>query len=244
MIVLKQLFAPCGLIWLGLMVNVLTLWRLRRWKLLGWNAALLMAYTVLGNVWLGGVVVSSLNARYSDVNSLDCGQFDAVCVLGGATSSSPHGRAQLNSAGDRVMLGARLYLTGRTSQLICTGHTTRSSSRDPAEECAEIWQDLRMPDSAVTQLRGTNTQEEMRELLHAVEKHKWKRVGLVTSCWHMPRAMEHATSVGLELVPLPASVSRERPQWSFLFHTIPQAHGLQLHQIALKEIAGMAATFR
>lgn len=236
--VLKQLIAPCGLVWLGLMLTTWLSWRACKRVLFACNLALLLAYTVLGNPWLGATALSRLDSRYSSIDSFAGEPYDAVCVLGGGTFTSRHGHAQLNSQGDRVMLGARLYLTGRTKVLVCTGRFGSSSFPDPADEYAEIWRDLNIPAEAIIQVGGRNTVEEIAEIERIAQQHGWKRVGLVTSSWHLRRAMAHANSRGLRLEPLPAAASSKSPTWSFRDHTVPQAKGFLANQFAFKELLG------
>ena len=200
--------------------------------------ALVLAYTAFGNPWIGQTLLSSLDSRFTRIDPFAGGAYDAVCVLGGSTFRSPLGRAQLSSGGDRVMLGARLYLTGRTRLLVCTGGDGDDSSPDPADECAEIWRDLKIPAEDIIRVGGSNTIEEIDEIQRIAGEHEWTRVGIVTTGWHMRRAMAYAKSRNLELEPLPAAVSGRSPAWSLRYDTIPQARGFLASQYAIKEILG------
>lgn len=234
----KQLLAPCGLIWLGLIAAAWLALRSRRRRLLVANLILLAAYTLCGNVWLGQTFVSWLNREHAEIDPYAGGPYDAVCVLGGGTCRAPHGKPQLSASGDRLMLGARLYLTGRTDLLVATGRIQVGPRRDLAGETAEIWGDLGIPAEAILRLGGRNTFEEIEEIRLAAAVHQWKRIGLVTSCWHLRRAMALAEAKGLSLDPLPASVPRHRPGFRLLYHLIPQAQGFLAHQLAWKEVLG------
>ncbi|MEN9576605.1 MAG: hypothetical protein RL514_4460 [Verrucomicrobiota bacterium] len=234
----KALFAPVGLVWLALMALAWYSRRTGHRRLFWAHMALLLAYTVLGNAWVGGKTLAAFRSGFEGVDTFASGKFDAVCVLGGGTSTAPHGRAQLGQGGDRVVLGARLLLTGQADKLVCTGRS--AMGRAPAEECAEIWGDLQIPAERIVQLGGRNTEEEIQALAGAVKEHGWRRVGVITAAWHLPRVMQLAREQSLELVPLPAPLWDAQVRWSFREHLIPSATGFFQTQLALKELLGRA----
>ena len=133
---------------------------------------------------------------------------DVIVVLGGGTSSGP-GRAQAGESGDRVLYAAQLYLQGQTAHLITTGEaqTVRGVQRPgPAQETVEIWTQLGIPASDISTLPGLNTYQEMLALKPALDA-DWsgRRVGLLTSATHLPRALRLAADQGLtDLIPLAA----------------------------------------
>ena len=105
-----------------------------------------MMYTVLGNEWIASELSGANESDYVDVDPWAEASYDVVCVLGGGISQSSHGYLYLNRGGDRVMLAARLYFRGRTSQLIATGESRDDSGPDPADSCFQIWRDLNIPE--------------------------------------------------------------------------------------------------
>lgn len=232
----RALFTPVGWVWLALMALA---WYARRTghRRLCWaHVGLLIAYTVLGNAWVGGRMLAAYRSGFERVDTFASGKFDAVCVLGGGTSTAPHGRAQLGQGGDRVVLGARLLLTGQADKLVCTGRS--AVGRAPAEECAEIWRDLQIPAERIVELGGRNTAEEIQALAGAAKEHNWRRVGVISAAWHLPRVLELAREQSLELVPLPAPLWDAQPGWSVREHVIPSATGFFQTQLALKELLG------
>lgn len=235
---IKALFAPVGIIWLVLMALAWAARRAGHRRLFWAHVGLLMVYTGLGNAWVGGSMLAGFRSGFEQVDSHAGGKYDAVCVLGGGSSTTSHGRAQLGQGGDRVMLGARLFLTGQTEKLVCTGRP--AVGRAPAEECAEIWRDLQIPAERIVQLGGRNTAEEIQAIAAAVQEHGWRRVGVITAAWHLSRVMELARERQLELVPLPAPLARDTVKWRFREHLIPSATGFFQTELALKELLGRA----
>ena len=167
-----------------------------------------------------------------------------MIVLGGGTTTAPDGRGQLSRAGDRLRVAARLFHAERTPQLVVTGEHIAEISPgdgDPCQESAEILGQLLVPKDQIIQLPGRSTFEEIAAVAEWSERHpEFRRLGLITSAWHMPRALRLAEARGLELEPLPADFCGHRRPWTIL-SAIPNADGVILTQLALKEVlAGLA----
>ncbi|MCR9292358.1 MAG: YdcF family protein [bacterium] len=145
---------------------------------------------------------------------------DAIVVLGGGTNEG-RTRAQASSAGDRVLYAAQLYHQGLARKLITTGESIRNIFGDdlpnPSEQTTEIWTRLGIPETDIDTLPGINTFKEIEALAGAFRGElAGKRVGLLTSATHLPRAMRLAKAQGLsELVPLPADFRGVRLQYKF-----------------------------
>lgn len=122
-----------------------------------------------------------------------------------------------------MILAAQLYHQNITGQFICTGQriaTMNSSGVDPAETSRDILLNLGVPHSAIEISEGRNTSEEMQGLSKRFHD-PTERIGLLTSAWHLPRAMRLAQRNGLNPVPIPAN-----------FHSTVIAEGLTAGQIA------------
>lgn len=139
--------------------------------------------------------------------------FDYIVVLGGGTSVAPDGRAQLDCAGDRVGLAATLYLTGKTKNLVTTGDNlimtgglsgTFRPSDDPSIQTKQIWTKLGIPSDAISELDGQNTSSEIKSLHQHTEYWLGKRCGILTSAFHLPRAMRLAERAGVIALPIAA----------------------------------------
>ncbi|MCP4096026.1 MAG: YdcF family protein [Planctomycetaceae bacterium] len=208
---LTSLVMPIGLVWVGL-ITLTYLLLISRQKILGFlSLGCLLAITLGGNQFASNYLAYSLEAPFSQIDIAQIPTLDAVIVLGGGTSSTYNNRAQLGMAGDRVATAARLYHSGQVKKIICTGSQSfRASPEDlhPREEAKLILTEFGIPASAVILLEGDNTSQEMNSLKSWIPEHinsPQPRVGLITSAWHLKRALRLAKSQGLEFEPIPSN---------------------------------------
>lgn len=235
--VIALLVLPTGLVWLGLMVLVgwPGLNRLGRWV----AAVVLVIYTLAGNAWIGGGLLARLEAPYTAL-VVPAEPFDAICVLGGGSSPTPDGGAQLGPAGDRVIVPARLFLAGKTRHLVASGVsvTDIGGSRSLADDTATVWRELGIPDTAVTRLSNPRTTaEEIVAYKKLIEANGWKRVGICSSAWHLRRVELICRKEGVGMIPVAADFLSGPLPWTPLY-TVPQSRGFQNVQRALWEFLG------
>lgn len=157
---------------------------------------------------------------------------DYVVVLGGGTTMGPD-RAQLGSSGDRVMRGAQLYFEGYTNQLITTGESIEGLGGKkipgPAEQTVELWTKIGIPRADIVTMPGINTYQETKALAEAVLSGPLqdKRIGLVTSATHLPRAIRLAKSHGIEgLYPIPADFRSRQSNYYTIMDFLPSSGAL------------------
>lgn len=237
-----RLIMPTGALWaLGYLVVLVS--RRRGAKTSArWGLAFWLTLTVVGNHWLGGVLLGWLESDYITVKP---SKMDAVWVLGGGTAESPAGGVQLGPSGDRVARAARLYHAGHTPLLVASGTAIagldQPEPRDLTEETATLWKQMGIPEAAIVQIRGShNTRTEMQDLAREAPARGWQKVGLVTSGWHLRRAMAHAPSVqGVEIIPLGADWRGGPPTFS-LAGLVPDGHGFYAVRLAAWELVGAA----
>jgi uncharacterized SAM-binding protein YcdF (DUF218 family) len=234
---------PAGLVWLGLLALARILAQRAARPLAVAALALWLLYTLAGNVWFGSVVQTWLQRGYGTLDPFGQGRFDAVLVLGGGVEVGDDGSPTLTAAGDRVVLAVRLYRAGRTPLLLTTGPyllLPGGVAASSAAATALIWRQLGVPEQGIVLLEGPRTTtDEVLALKTAVAERGWRRVGLLTSAWHLPRAMRLCRRYGVEAVPLPAdAVGTPPPRLRFL---VPQQDGFQSVQTACWETLGALA---
>lgn len=235
--VIGLLVLPAGLVWLGLLL--LVGWPgLNRWgRILA--ALVLVIYTLAGNPWAGAWLLGKLESPYAAMTR-PAEPFDAICVLGGGSSSTPGGDPQLGPAGDRLIVPARLFLSGKARHLVTSGLSVTDirGSRSLADDTASVWLELGIPETAITRLSTPRTTaEEIRAYKEIVAANSWKRVGVCSSAWHLRRVENLCRKEGLEMIPVPADFLSAPLPWTPMY-AVPQARGFQNVQKALWEYLG------
>lgn len=235
---------PMGLLWLFLLARtVLSAGRgdsRGAWRV----GALAVAFTIIGNEPLGQALMERLEAPYQ-ADPFSEAPFDAIIVLGGGAKAGPHEHHELGPAGDRIFLGARLLLAGKTPTLVTTGSPIDGfqGAFDGVAATARLWAEVGVPASAIVQVGQTRTTaEEAVACANLIAQRRWRRVGLISSAWHLRRAealFGRTNSSGATIVALAAD-HRGVPSWEGLYSLVPVGNGAWLQQKAMWEIIGAA----
>jgi uncharacterized SAM-binding protein YcdF (DUF218 family) len=234
---------PAGLVWLGLLAFSRVLAQRVGRPFAGAALALWLLYTVAGNAWFGSAVLARLQRGYSALDPFDQGQFDAVLVLGGGVDARDDGKPMLTAAGDRVVLAVRLFRAGKTPKLVTSGpylSLPGGGATSTAAATAALWRQLGVPEESIVLLEGPRTTtDEVLALKTAARERGWRRVGMLSSAWHLRRAMGLCRRYGVEVTPLPSDAVRlpqVRLRW-----LVPQDIGFFQVQAACWELLGALA---
>ncbi len=164
------------------------------------------------------------------VDTLELGGCDAVVLLGGGMGAHEAcGRAEMFSAADRVWEAARQWKAHDNGNLKLT-----LSGGGVELSTVPLLKDLGVDEKALVFFpEARNTEEEARMIAAA----GLKRVHLVTSAWHMPRARMLFERAGLEVIPAPTDYEMhycaELPLQCKDF--FPSADALWRNSVAVKE---------
>ena len=239
---LALLVMPAGLAWLLLAGLAGVAWARRRRGTALATAAAWLLYTLAGNVWLGSALLAGLESRIPvrDLATLP-GVFDAVFVLGGGTTLGSDGRPQLGSGGDRLVLAAQLFAERKALRLIASGTSIAGldQERDLAQETVTLWRAMGVPAEVIGAIPtpAVNTRQEIAAYKRMVDERHWRDVALVSSAWHLPRALALCAQAGLSVTPLGADRRGRLPSWS-PYYLIPQSCGFEAVQAACWEHLG------
>lgn len=243
--IVTVLAMPTGIIWLLMLVAVLAARRARRFDLMLAIAVPWTALTLLANSFVVDSLARTLEQPFRSVRPLQSEPMDAVVVLGGGTLTGGNGRIQGNTSGDRIILAAQLYHAEIAPRIICTGRRIDELApdrKDPAEESQAILISLGVPEDRIQLLDGRNTSEEMKSLGQMFGNGDAK-VGLVTSAWHLPRALRLANRNGFTPTALPAdfisAFDGQKTTAKIILDCLPQDGSLWASSRLLKEHLGM-----
>jgi uncharacterized SAM-binding protein YcdF (DUF218 family) len=238
---LPRLLMPAGALWL--ILSALACWQLSRDERVGrWLAAVSLLFWASHNNVIATSCVGMLEAGYAWPD--EGVKLDAMLVLGGGTSEAPHG-VQVSSSGDRIVTAARLYHRGVAPRIVVGGRAVGALSssgrkRELGADARRLLVELGVPDEAVVVHHGgRNTREEVAALSDLVSERGWKRVGLLTSAWHLPRAMRNAERAGLDAIPVPADFRGQPTAWNVV-EILPSAAGGYNMRLAAWEAVGIA----
>jgi len=236
--VVGRLLMPAGLVWLVLSLLTVIAVMTGQWRRGAVMLAVTVLYTAAGNIWLGAALVRRIEAAVPAVDIAQQERFDAVCVLGGGTDRDAQNRPQLGQGGERVVHGARCFFSGKTPLLVTMGSGLDGQDRDLAAETKTLWLGLGIPEAAIITVPGpTITRDEIRALHALATERGWTRVGLVSSAWHLPRALRHAAALDFAVTPLPChSLGGSAPAW--FLHLIPHHDGFERTHTATWEWLG------
>lgn len=235
-----MLCMPAGLLWLGL--GLAALWAFRRGLrfLGGFLVLLFVGLGLAGNPQVGAWMMGRLEATIPALPQ-EGAPLDALFVLGGGSDVDEQGRPKLGPCGDRIAEAARLWQAGRTRRLVASGMSDNDPKgrRDLAADTRDIWMGLGIPASAILCLKEPCfiTRDEIRAYQRLKLQEGWQRVGLLSSAWHLPRAMALARQAGLEVVPVPSDRQGRIPRFQ-MWHLVPQQEGFVKTQLACWEMLG------
>ena len=220
------------------------------------RAGLSLALLCLGGLWavstpwVAWALALPLESRHPPVPAAASPAADAVLVLGGAMQAArPPGQPHLGfgSAADRVWHAAALYRAGKARWVLVSGGN-KPGDEDvvpEAEAMAVVLRALGVPASALRlEGRSRNTRENAQLSLALARQVGAKRVLLVTSALHMPRALAVFQGVfaGSGVTMIPAATDAEalgdEPRgWAAW---LPDARSLEWSSRSVKEVLGLA----
>lgn len=168
---------------------------------------------------------------------------DAIVVLGGTVGVRRHPRVvpELLSGGQRLLHGARLYRSSRAPLVVLSGGNTFGSDTLEQEATAalQIMIEFGIPESAITiEARSRNTYENAVETARLLKSKGLRRILLVTSASHMPRAMAVFRSQNIDSIAQPTQIVSVDTEVPVVLRWIPDAEHLYHTQLAIKEYLG------
>lgn len=233
--------APLGAGWLLGVAGLL----LRRFRPRLGTAVLVLG---LGLLWAfgSGAVSDRLLARLEKAYPIpaESVRADAALVLAGTVdvARSTPDRVELYDRTERIIEGARLVKRGRARWLVISG-----GSGDPlrpevaeAEHLAALARELGVsPSVTLLEEKSRTTAENARLSASLLKQHGIGRFFLVTSAFHMPRAVACFRKLGLDPVPYPVDF-RAWPDRRQMYRYTPTAPALAGATLAVHEYIGYA----
>jgi len=194
--ILPSFLLPLGLTLVLLLVG----WRTRRWIWVGAAAALLYLASIFP---VSRLLLHSLEQSYPELSVRDCPRAGAIVVLSGFCAEDRGADKVMNfgEASERFEAGALLWKAGCGERLwvmhdgeeFGAGRLRRELEQRGVELVAGI--DVLGPVG--------NTADEARRVRSEAQKEGVTSIILVTTAWHMPRAMQLFRRTSLKITPFP-----------------------------------------
>jgi uncharacterized SAM-binding protein YcdF (DUF218 family) len=235
---LPLLFLPVGV---SALLVVFALWRKKRWPVL---VALALLYACSMPL-TGDRLAGWLESRHPAVAVAQAGPADAIVVLGGilGPAAAPGLVPNFTDTVERFEGGVELAQAGRAPWLVFTGARTpvRHGVRVEGEELRALAIRRGVPaEKILVTDYVANTADEARVVAGLMQQRGWKKIILVTSAWHMPRAawLFRRAGVDAEAFPVDFRCDTQRPLvWNDL---LPKIDALANTENMLRECYGYA----
>jgi uncharacterized SAM-binding protein YcdF (DUF218 family) len=206
--------------------------------------AALALLAIFGAPDVADALLHSLERQYPDRGIEAMPAAEAIVVLGGVIHmpSAQHGHSALLDPSDRLLEALRLYRAGKAPLVLCSGgnNPVFAANRPfpEAKIACQLLEEWGIPEQAVLlEDQSENTQENAAFSYRLLQARGIRRILLVTSAVHMPRAMAAFRKAGFEATPAPADF---RTGWGSPFlGWLPNSNALQRSESALREWLGL-----
>jgi uncharacterized SAM-binding protein YcdF (DUF218 family) len=219
-------------------------WKRRRLalRLLIAAVVLLLAFA---SEFVSKALVRSLEGQYQD-SGLDVSPAQAIVVLGGTIRmpTTRHHLTGLIDPSDRLLAAFRLYRAGKAPLVFCTGgrNPLGGTGRTPESIwMARLLEEWNIPSTAIQiEGRSINTHENAILSFQILAPLGIRKILLVTSAMHMPRAAGAFRKAGFEVIAASADFHSGWGEGYFLEKWLPSAKSLVDSHTALYEWLGIA----
>lgn len=205
----------------------------------------LVLLAIAGFSPLGNLLIYPLESRFPPWDAAR-GAPDGIIILGGPIDtdlSAAHGSAVVRTAGDRIIDGAALARKYPDARIVYTGGSANLLSNDAKEGdyAAALLESLGVDKSRVIIERmSRNTQENAQFTKALVAPKPGERWLLVTSGFHMPRAVGLFRKAGFAVEPYPVDW-RVGGEGDLLSFSGVALDGLSRTDTAMREWIGLVA---
>lgn len=194
---------------------------------------------------LGYVLIQPLEQRFERPSGMPA-EVDGIIVLGGgmdADINDARGGYELNRSGDRFTEALRLARLYPSARIVVTGGSGVffAGEDTEADTGARFFTELGVaPERMLLEPRARNTEENARFTATLVEPAADETWLLVTSAFHMPRAVGLFRRTGFAVVPWPADYMSTGEE-GFRFKLDQPSENLSVTSLALREWVGLLA---
>lgn len=203
----EPLVYPVGLVWAALIVGSIVFFRKKQRAAFGFASLLAAILTVFGCTPIPYLLLASLERPFVAATLANAPSADAVVVLGGQLKGSQYEAAGFTTGfgADRIATGVQALLSGKTARLVLGGGNvpTERGSFVEGERLKEFltqWKSF--PGEIIAMKPSANTHEEAIHFRSLANERRWTNVLLITSAYHLPRAVAAFEKAGVRVQPV------------------------------------------
>ncbi len=240
---LNSLAEPIGFLWfLQLAAAAVLLYRRRRRPALCFGIMALFIWMV-GGSGLPDRLLGALERPQVGQGLAEVPAGDVVVMLGGGHRYSKHDAFEmdLTAASDRAITAMELIRLRKAPVLVLGGNHYRINGQSYAEaELLQRWfAAWQLTNAPVLHLGiNANTHDEALHTKSLCTERGWQRVLLVTSAFHMRRAVAVFRTAGVPVVPVACDYQTSCGEKNPELNIIPRSEGFQQLGLYLHEIYG------
>ncbi len=218
-------------------------WLLHRRRIGAGLMVFALAWSALWSIpWFSAQLRGSLGRQNPVVAEAALPKADAIVVLGGGHYGNWMSRDSVDPdefKTSRLAAGARAWFAGRAPLIILSGGSN-GGRHSEAQIMALAIAKTGIPASALLlEEESANTSDNARLTAALARKHGVRKVLLVTSTVHMPRASLLFRDAGIDVVPVPVPEGQLGKSWRERW--LPSPYALWRSGRALKEYAALFA---
>jgi uncharacterized SAM-binding protein YcdF (DUF218 family) len=241
-----MLASPINLLLVGALVGIVLCYgrRYRFGRALTLAAVLLLFGTA--TLPLRAVLLAPLEDRFPQPPA-DMKPPYGIIVLGGGISdslSAARGQTVFDEGGERIMEAVILAKRFPDARIVYTGGTNSmlGGTSSEAVRARDLMAQLGVaPDRVTIEDKSRNTDENARFTAAIVHPEPWQRWVLVTSAFHMPRAMGVFEKAGFHPIAYPVSFYTLGTGFADFYPLSDPERNLRTFELAVHEWIGLAA---
>ena len=245
---IKAVLSPLPLVLITLLIGqavLLVSWRRHHWPGKSALLLLLMSTVVLLVTSLpivAAIPVAFLERQYSSPEPAMLKSLDAVVILSGGFIKRPHAK-DYDLGGEtysRVVCGVRHFKQSGAGWLIMSGSSGKNGETRDGDLMRVLAIELGIrPDQVLIEPFSRNTFEHPKELIKMTQVQPTSIIGIVTSAWHLPRAIREFKHQFSKVAAIPCGFYGDLLNRGPLDY-IPQAWALSVSTTMLYEHVGSA----
>ena len=210
-----------------------------------WRVVPLLVMYALSIRPVGDLLIKSLEYRYGQPAMAALQDARAIVMLGGGSYKGVKdfdGEGQVGAdAANRLFMALRLHKALQLPVILSGGQVFSYSATEADIEHRLLKASGVEEKFLIREDRSRNTAENAKFTREICEQHRFDKVILVTSAYHMPRAVAFFKREGVDVIPYPTDYKTSKQPVLDAYSFTPSADSLYNTAIALKEYIGLLA---